>query len=218
MDQLRRIFKLCGRPTVVEWPTLSTTYEVIFDKYCDENFEEESRKMDQYLETSKVSTGSKDVIIACLQMIPDNRPTAAFLLDFEYLRNTKEPKNLPKLRVQGSLHEYATKKMKKEHPDQITKLEKASEMKEEDLKKENTHLNNNEKKGDYGHDEQSIGKRSRSDHEQSRIATAKDFDYRDRDRGRYRSQSRSRDRRKFRRDRSSSRGRDNRDRRDRRRN
>ena len=115
MDQVRRIFKLCGSPSVKEWPDLANSvYSKVLSTYTNEHPEKESRKMDKYLESNQVSSKSKEMIISLLQLNPNKRPSAQEILDSEYMKETIEPTKLPKLRLKESCHEYETRKRKKE--------------------------------------------------------------------------------------------------------
>lgn len=128
MDQLRRVFKLCGRPDKFDWPALSSHLASIFDTYCEQN-EEESRKMNSYLEANQTSLESSELIKLCLKLSPSERPSADDIMLMDCIKTAKEPQDLPRLRVKQSLHEYSTKKMKKEDPNQVQHLQQLSKAK-----------------------------------------------------------------------------------------
>nr|CCA15206.1 cyclindependent kinase putative [Albugo laibachii Nc14] len=125
LEQITRIFDLCGTPTQESWPDYK--YLPLTNKFVPEK--PKSRKLKEYL-LREVSSrkkmfpkGAIELIESLLHLDPEQRPTTEGCLRSLYFQSRPycpdDPRSLPEISNLPPSHEYQTKKIRREQAKQL---------------------------------------------------------------------------------------------------
>ncbi|RLO02490.1 hypothetical protein DYB28_014188 [Aphanomyces astaci] len=123
IDQIKRIFDVCGSPTVADWPDHAAL--PFSSKFVPENLpipnrlaEVLVREVSARVPPRELPPGALELMLSLLQLNPAKRPTAADALRSRYFQSEPfapdDPESLPPIPCIPS-HEFQTKKIRKEN-------------------------------------------------------------------------------------------------------
>ncbi|OQS02990.1 cyclin-dependent kinase [Thraustotheca clavata] len=120
MEQIRRIFEVCGTPTNTNWPDhqiLPFSSKFVPDSPLPNRLSDFIRREMQSRQR-ELPLGALDLMTSLLQLNPKRRLTAEYALQSPYFRSEpsapSDPESLPKLSDLPPSHELQTKKIRKE--------------------------------------------------------------------------------------------------------
>ncbi|KDO34505.1 CMGC/CDK/CRK7 protein kinase [Saprolegnia parasitica CBS 223.65] len=122
MEQIRRIFEVCGSPTQSNWPdhgSLPFASKFVPDATLPNRLADFLKRETQArYPTRELPTGALDLMTSLLQLDPKKRLTASAALQSRYFRSEPlapaDPESLPPLSNLPPSHEFQTKKIRKE--------------------------------------------------------------------------------------------------------
>ena len=116
LDQLKKIFSICGYPNEVDWPeyiNLPNTKKMILSRNRPDQtgFNQLSvTNVQNYCQQKNFDYDASSLAARMLALDPSKRVTAEQALKSTFLANAPQPNELPPIPANKSLHEWETKK------------------------------------------------------------------------------------------------------------